>query len=229
MNKLVFFDLDGTIINNPSSENRFIYFLMKNGHLGLKQIWECLVFLCKWSRYFKCEVLVKNKAYLTNLSVSDVVALAAQFTHQNLLPCIRPALRQCIDEHHRVGDFVVLLTGSPDFIADIFAKHLAIDELQAARFAHYHNCGNSVDASSNVATALFSNEPPLQHPYAAEKLKIAIDVCAKHRVNIADTIAYGNSIHDYALLNACGIPIAVTPDCSLRKIALSKGWKIINL
>jgi len=216
MTKLVFFDLDGTLIDGPSSEIQFFLFLLQKCYFGFRQALASFVFIGRWFGHFKKEVFVKDKAYLNGLPVSDITSLATQFTQQRLLPSVRAHIKQRLDEHLRNKDIVILLTGSPDFIASVFAEHFGISELYATKFV------------LNANNDRFSEEPPTQHPYALEKLKIAKVVCDKYKMPISETIAYANSIHDYALLNACGVPIVVTPDRKLRRVAAAKNWTVID-
>lgn len=214
MTTLVFFDLDGTLIDNPSSEKRFIFHLLKKGYFGWRQVWASFVFTLKWIWRFKLEIVVKNKGYLAGLPIDKINSLGTAFAKDRLLPLLRPHIASYIDEHQKQGDLVILLTGSPNFIADVFAKKCGINEVLATLYA--------------TNSHFFLNQPPLQHPYGEEKLKIAQAACRQHNVDIKTTVAYGNSIHDRAILEACGTPIAVTPDRRLRRMAKTRGWRILE-
>lgn len=214
MAKLVFFDLDGTLIDNPSSEIQFFFFLLKKRYFGWKQLCACVLFFFRWLWHFKGEIFIKNKAYFYGLSVDEITQIAVQFTEQKLLPTVRPQIKKILDEHRQNKDNIVLLTGAPEFVANVFAEYFGVSDLYATK----------IDNDKGY----FTNAPLLQHPYALEKLKIAYKACDKYQVKIADTIAYANSIHDYALLNACGMPIVVTPDKKLRHVAEIRNWTIID-
>ena len=214
MKKLVLFDLDGTIINNPSSENSYILWLMRTGRLGIKQYFFATKFIFKWIWRFKMQVFVKNKSYLSRLSVNKITQEAQHFTQTYLLSRIRPNIEKLIEQHRANGDIIVLLTGAPEPIAKKFAAHLNITEIASTLLSHENG--------------IFTCLPPKQHPYGYEKLTLAQQICTKHNISIKDAVAYANSIHDQFLLNAVGTPIAVTPDRRLRKIAENKKWEIID-
>lgn len=214
MQPIVFFDLDGTILHGLSSENRFILHLLKNRRLGIKQISSAFLYLFKWAPRFKQYIFVKNKAYLTDLSVQNIEALAKKYVQTKLAKLIRPALVAKIKMHQAKGDHVILLTGSPDFLANELAKYLNISEIHATVLAKHGD--------------IFTNLPPLQHPYAEEKLLLAKNICQQHNCELSQCYAYGNSIHDFILLKNVGHPVAVTPDRKLRKKATELNWEIIN-
>lgn len=215
MTKLVFFDLDGTILDGISSENAFFFHLLLNGYIGLKQFLVTTYYLIKWLPKFKLHVFIKNKAYLCGLSTQEIDALAKKFVKEKLLQNIRPALRARIEEHRAAGDHLVLLTGSLEFLAREFAKDLKIEEICAT------NCVRHFGR--------FTHFLPSQHPYAIDKLRLANQLCKKYNVELSECVAYGNSINDRFILKAVGKAIAVTPHRSLRKIAKKEGWEIIEM
>lgn len=214
MKKIVFFDLDGTLTDNPSSEKLFFSWLLFHGYIGLRQIFATLLFFIKWLPKFKQQVFVKNKGYLYNLSVEKVAALGREFATNKLLPRVRARMQKILNQHLAAGDLVILLTGSPDFIAEVFAEYLEIPKVYAMQYA--------------TQDGRFANLPPLQHPYAHGKLELIKRICTEYKFDIKNTVAYANSIHDFALLQAVGVPIAVTPDRKLRKIATAQGWEILS-
>lgn len=214
MQKLVFFDLDGTLINNPSSEKLYVFWLLAHGHIGIKQIIYSLKFIGKWLHKFKSEIMVKNKAYLCGLPVEETIQKAKQFTRQKLLPRLRSHIIERLKQHQAQGDTIILLTGAPKFIAEVFAKQLEIFETRAAEFYHTNN--------------RFNDWPPSQHPFAQEKVTVAQKVCEKYNTNLCNSIAYANSIYDLALLEKVGRAVVVTPDRKLRRIAVQRKWEIIE-
>lgn len=213
MRKLVFFDLDGTLINNPSSENLYLFWLFVHGYIGIKQVICVLKFIGKWLCKFKSEILIKNKAYLCGLPMEETIQKAKQFAKIKLLPRLRLYVVERLKQHQANGDIIVLLTGAPKFIAEVFAKQLEIFEIKATEFSCFNN--------------YFSDLPPSQHPFAQEKVTVAQKVCAKYNSDFRNSIAYANSIHDLALLEKVGRAVVVTPDRKLRHIAMQRNWEII--
>ena len=188
--------------------------LLTHGYIGIKQIIHTLRFTTRWFSRFKSEIIVKNKAYLYDLPLEQTIQKSQQFATEKLLPRLRPRIVEILKKHQANGDIIILLTGAPKFIADIFAKQLEIYEIQATEFSVFNN--------------RFGDDPALQHPFAQEKVTVAEKVCAKYKFNISNSIAYANSIHDLALLEKVGKAIAVTPDNKLRRAALQKNWEIID-
>jgi len=213
MKKLVFFDLDGTILEGFSSENLFALYLLKHGHIRLKQLIVSILCVIKAFPKFKHHAFIKNKAYLYGLSTKKINILAKRFVKRHLLRRIRPKLKHRIEKHRQNGDRLILLTGSPDFLANELAKDLHMDEVLATK------CHKKLGK--------FTYLSPIQQPYAKEKFKLAIKICKREGVDLKDCVAYGNSINDRFILEAVGQPVAVTPHKRLLKIAKKKNWEII--
>jgi len=212
-NRIAFFDLDGTILGGMNSERAFFFYLIKKRHIGLKHLFQYWMFLLKWLPKYKLQVFVQNKAYLAGIPKNKIKQLAKEYVTTKLLKKIRPQLVERIEQHRKNGDILVLLTGSPSFIAKVFAKHLNIDNIEPSYCV--------------IKNDYFTDLPPTQNPFAEEKLAIAKRSCQQYQANLQDCFAYGNSIYDATLLSAVGNAIAATPDIRLRKLAKKNNWEII--
>ena len=211
---LALFDADGTLFPNPSSESRFIRHLMRRGRLGPAQLYHACAFMVRaWPCYGR-HVGRKNKAYLCGLRTEEIATLARTFVAEEIVPRLRPALLARIRAHRDRGDRLVLLTGTPEFIARPLAAHLEMDEVVATRPA--------------VRDGRFTADPPLRHPLGLEKLDLARDLGQRLGIPAKDWTAYGDSRYDIPLLEHCGQAVAVTPDAHLAALAKARGWEILN-
>ncbi len=156
----------------------------------------------------------KDKAYLAGLPCADVEALVSGWVRRSaprwwFAPCLERLRR-----HQAAGDTVVLLSGTPQFLADALARELgnvrAIGTLCAA------------------AAGRFLALPPLRHPFGAGKPELVKALCAELHVPATDVFAYGDSVHDLPLLRLAAHPVAVRPDTALRAEAESAGWEILG-
>lgn len=155
----------------------------------------------------------KNKTYLAGLSTSAIAALGEAFALTKLRPALHPVVKQRLDDHLQAGDTVVLLTGTPDFIARPLAAILGIPMTSAAACPY---------AENHFIAAL-----PTVHPYGEAKRRIADQLCRDHGRSLAESAAYANAFSDLPLLDAVGRPVAVFPDRRLRRVATARGWDII--
>ena len=211
---LVFVDVDGTLICGPPSERLFLLRLVARGLVGPPQLLSALVFLFRWGGTYGRRTWRKDKAYLDGLAVGEVAALARAFVDDVLLERLRPAVLRRLEAHRRAGETVVVLSGTPDFIAAPLAERLGIGLTRATHCAER-------DGS-------FASDPPAFHPFAEEKLRCAAELAQTYGAELSECAAYGDSIFDAPLLGAVGRPVAVFPDRGLRRAALRAGWEVLE-
>ncbi len=209
------FDVDGTLLTGPhSSESLFVRDLLRRRVIGVPQIAAAGWFMLANGWRYRRHVLRKNKAYLAGLALDDVAALARAFAERDLARLIDRAVLQRIEEHRRAGDVILLLTGTPDFLARPLAERIGADGWQGARYA--------------LRDGRFAAAPPVRHPLGIDKIAAADDLCARHGAELARAAAYADSIHDLALLARVARPIAVRPDRRLARAARARSWEIIG-
>jgi phosphoserine phosphatase len=211
---LVLVDLDGTLIDAPSSERRFIAELTRKGVLGPAQWWAAGAFLLRYGARFGRDVTRKNKAYLAGLHCEKIEALGAEFVVRILIPALRAFMLERLQRHLSADDKVVLLTGAPDFLAAPLAQHLG---LAACCATVCHRLGDR-----------FTAQPPIRHPFAGDKRRLGEVLCAREGCALTDCTAYADACHDQPLLGAVGRPVAVTPDRGLAQAAVDRGWETLT-
>ena len=211
---LVFFDLDGTLTKGLSIEKRFFVFLLRGRILHLRQLAAFLIFTLRWFTHSRKDVWKKNKAYLTGLRLNKIQHLAEQFVAQVFLANLRPDVKKRLENHLAQRDIVVLLTGTPDFIAWPIAKQLGVTHIAATVCDTKNGC--------------FTSSPPGIHPLGAAKLQIAEQICRNFNTTLDKCTAYADSASDIALLASVSQPVAVYPDNKLRQLARGRGWEVIG-
>ena len=212
--RLALFDIDGTLLNEPSSEKRFMLWLFLKGRIGpIRLLAYALFALCYFPRY-GLKVFAKNKSLLWRRTVGSAEALAREWAAGGLETALYEPCFERLRAHQRAGDIVVLLSGTPSVLADAIAERLGIDNVVATECA--------------VRAGRYGFAPPTVHRVGEAKLASARGLCVRFETTLADTAAYGNSLSDLPLLGACGIPVAVNPDSALAATACEKGWEVVG-
>jgi HAD superfamily hydrolase (TIGR01490 family) len=212
--RAVLFDVDGTLLDKPGTEARFVFYLLRRRVLGWRQLRSALVFFLRWGWRYHGDTARKNKAYLDGLEIAMIGSLAAEFVVREVVPRLRPALVQRLHRHREGGEQVALLTGTPDFIAAPLAGALGIE----------HYCATRCRDDGHR----FLPAPPLRHPLGTSKFTHARRLCAVLGVRLQDCIAYADTARDLPLLSRVRQPVAVTPDRTLRHIARERDWEILD-
>lgn len=211
--RAAFFDLDGTLIHKPSSELRFLHHLLQQRRLGARQLAAGLAFYPRWFWQYRSDVGRKNKAVWAGLAVEDTAAQARQWVEEHFDQLLDPEIAAHLEQCRQDGYRLVLMTGSPDFLARPFAQQLGIQDCIATRCA--------------ASRGRFRAAPPEVHPLAAEKLTLAHRWCREHDVRLRDCTAYGDSHQDYDLLRAVGVAVAVNPDRRMTRLAADHNWQVL--
>lgn len=212
--RLVLFDLDGTLLTGMAAERRLLLRLVSSGRLGPRHALAHLEFLFRYGLRHGRHTNKKNKAYAAGMSVAELEHLGAELAPTLADMLYRPALVR-LRAHLYRGDHVVLLTGTPEFIAEPLGRLLGVGEVCASRW----------QSEAGRLLAL----PPAPHPFGEEKKRLAKQLAERRRLELSEGAAYANAIDDLPLLAAVGESVAVRPDRDLRAIAKSRGWEILDL
>lgn len=212
--RLILFDIDGTLVPGRGSEPRFAAWLWRRGRLGPRQWLGYAYYLLRYLPRFGRNILQKNKAYLTGLPVAGVGVWAADFVAADLQPALYPPAVARLRAHVEAGDHVVLLSGTPDFIAAPLARLLGAQGGYGARCA--------------AAGGVFLAAPPVRHPYGRAKIEAARAIAAEAGLPLERAVAYGDSINDAPLFRVVGSSIVVMPDRRLRAAARREGWESLG-
>ncbi|RJS91589.1 HAD family phosphatase [Salinisphaera sp. Q1T1-3] len=213
--RLIIFDIDGTLVAGASSEARFARFLWQQGALGVRQLLAFAVFTLRYLPRFGRHVMQKNKAYLAGHTHGHISALAERFVAEVLREALSAPVLERLRAHQAAGDTVVLLSGTPQFIADALCEALGADD--------------AIGAVCHTRNGVFTSAPPRRHPYGPTKIDAAEILAARVGLGLASAVAFGDSINDAYLFRAVGEPIAVEPDKRLSAAAAGAGWEVISV
>lgn len=208
-------DVDGTLLTGPrSSEALFIRYMLRNGLLGPRQMGAAAWFMARHGLAHGRHAFRKNKAYLAGLTLVEIAAIAETFTADELTPILDQALLRRMDEHRAAGAPVMLLTGTPDFIAAPLARLVRADGWRGARYA--------------VREGVFQAALPVEHPLGLDKVRAAMALCEEGGSTLRDATAYADSSHDLPLLQGVRRAVVVRPDDKLLAEAKARGWEIMG-
>lgn len=211
---IVFIDIDGTIVKDTSCEKLFIPYLMGKRKLGLKHLFHFAWFALRHFHQYGFNVYKRDKAYLTGLPLLETVQLAQEFVDKILPGHFNRDLLTEMERRRAAGDELVLLSGTPEFLAAPLGKKLGI--------------GNIIACQVPSLNGFYTSSDPEQHPYGPSKLSLALEYCRKRGGTIQQTAAYADKYSDLPLLEKVGTAVAVNPDNRLFKTARMKGWRVIK-
>jgi phosphoserine phosphatase len=209
------FDLDGTLLPEPSLERRFFAELRRNGRIPWLNYLRWSSEACRLLPQGLIAVQHENKRYLTNVCTS------LAFRYLDSISFLDEGIaRLCW--HAQQKHEIVLITGTLEPLARLAATALEC-ELEAR--------GTSIQpwvCASQLAEYRGSWTGRLVGKALHGPAKVrALETLAGHAdFDLRRSHAYGNSWHDRYLLCAVGHAHAVNPGKALAALANEKDWPI---
>ncbi|MDI6850665.1 MAG: HAD family phosphatase [bacterium] len=197
MNKACFFDLDGTLIPNPSSEIRFLKILFRN-----LQISPSGVVLWLLESLFRYKNFKNSKAYYHGLKVEHVYKVLKS-TQNKIIKAISQKAIDHIEQRREEGYRLFLITGAPDFIAQVVSDYLKLEGYYAS-FLETRN-------------GKFTGKLKGKIPFGKNKEFILKEIAKKEGIELKNSITYADHHKDIYFLKASGNFFAVNPTRKLRK------------
>jgi HAD superfamily hydrolase (TIGR01490 family) len=208
------FDLDRTLIKENSSY-RFGSYLKKNQYISLFPV---LYFVSCYTFHkigflslqaFHAQIF---KLLFKGRPFDPLQKMAVSFLEEHFQHIVyQPALNK-LNQAKESGHYTVILSSSPDFLVELFAKRFGVDEWLATNYAvdseqRFCRVKNVLDGSGKAQFLLNLSR----------------------RLNIAQekTTVYSDSILDLPFLKAAGQALGVNPDSQLRALCEKYEWDII--
>lgn len=213
--RIAFFDLDGTLVSS-NVIHQYNWYARASGDFKRRLRLACDLPRLGWlelnSRRRFNEAFFRHYA---GLHEGWLVENAPQMFRQLLQPALYPGAPPLVEKNRRDGFFTVLLTGSLDFAVQPLAERLQFDRVVSNRLV-FHN---------GIATG------QLVMPIVAEaeKVRAMKAIIAEMDASTSHCRAYSDSASDLPMLEAAGNPTAVNPSARLRRIALNRSWRVLDL
>jgi HAD superfamily hydrolase (TIGR01490 family) len=161
--------------------------------------------------------MARTRDYLAQLCKGWQVEQVQQIVRETLDELINPYVyaeaAALIGEHRAAGRDVVLVSGSGDEMVRPIGEALGITDVIASRMV--------------VIDGRYTGEIDF---YAAGENKVTEvhKLAAERGYDLSDSFAYSDSVTDVPLLSSVGHPTAVNADRGLRRVALERGWPMLE-
>jgi putative phosphoserine phosphatase/1-acylglycerol-3-phosphate O-acyltransferase len=210
-----FFDLDGTLIPEPSLESRFFSALRKNHAVPLANyFWWGVEALRLLPKGFLA-IQHGNKQYLKGLS-PDLV-----FRHMDSISFFEEAIARVL-WHVRQAHEIILVSGTPEALAQLAASALECELESRGVQARPHVCATVLSEIHGRWTGNIAGEAL----YGAAKARAVQNFAKQKHVDLSKSHAYGDSLLDRHFLGVVGHAHAVNAGKELAAIANERNWPI---
>jgi HAD superfamily hydrolase (TIGR01490 family) len=208
------FDVDHTITRRST----VVRFMMRAIARGLAP-WRLAVALPWYGLAYRLGFLRprdRDEAFpsLRGIARADLEALAAETFRERVRGDMNPKVESLIRRRIADGRRVVLATSSLDIIVAPLAAHLGVRDVIAT----------TLEFEDGLATGRVAGRPL----FWGEKQQRVLAFIREEGGDPRRCSFHSDSIYDLPLLEAVGEPVAVNPDIRLRRIAVRRGWPIID-
>ena len=213
-----FFDLDKTIIAK-SSTLAFARPLSRAGILSKRALLKAAFAQAYYSMFGadhdQLEKVREELGVLTKgWDKAEIEQLVEETVDEVVSPLVYAEALAIIDEHHRAGRKVVVISSSPVEVVAPLGKYLGADEVIGTR--------PEIDDGGKYTGLLEF------YAYAEGKAIAIREMAETDGLSLADCYAYSDSATDAPMLEAVGHPVAVNPDRELRDLAEERDWLIVE-
>jgi HAD superfamily hydrolase (TIGR01490 family) len=212
-----FFDLDKTIIAG-SSTLAFSGPLRDRGLIGRRALLrsgyaQLLLMVSGADADFMERMRSRISALCTGWDAAEVRSVIERSIHEILPSMIYTEAVELISEHREHGHHIVVVSASGMEMVGPIADALGADVAMGTRM--------------EVADGRYTGKIDF-YCYGEGKARAARTLADERGYRLADCYAYSDSITDLPLLEVVGHPRAVNPDRALRRVALRRGWPVLN-
>ena len=151
---------------------------------------------------------------LSRYSMAELQEFHHRFMIQKIEPIMLDKAQDCINQHKKRGDTVLVITASNSFVTAPIVKKYGINQLLATE----------PEIKAGRYTGGVSGKPCFQ----AGKIDKLMPWLQKNEKTLIGSTFYSDSHNDLPLLELVDNPVAVNADKILTKIAEKKGWKVLN-
>ena len=185
---------EGIIVDRQSFQKKNDYFYQQY-ELGLLDIYA-------WAE-FSFEILAQH-------SMNELGELHHKFMIDKIEPIILVKAQNCIDNHKKNGDTVLVITASNTFVTSPIVKRYGIDHLLATE----------PEIKSGRYSGKISGTPCFQ----SGKIDNLMPWMAKNNETLEGSSFYSDSHNDLPLLELVDHPVTINADKILTLEAKKRGW-----
>jgi len=209
------FDVDGTIVHGICAKI-YAKYLYKKKIFSLSFVIKFNFYLLYYLLLIRLNKLDKvraSKKWVKEISnrllVDNAVRLGEECFNKKIKPKLIKGVLDILKKHAKKGDRIILLSNSPNFLLKPLADYLNVKELYGTDFI----CENNKFKAIKL-------------PLCFGKGKT--EIVNKLKIDLKDSYAYSDSIHDLPLLELVKYPHVVNPNRRFKKEALKRDWPVYH-
>jgi HAD superfamily hydrolase (TIGR01490 family) len=210
-----FFDVDGTLIPEPSLERRLFRAVRQSGAIPLVNYFLWAQEALRLLPHGIAAMVNGNKRYWSGVRCDQVLQ------QMELIVFFEEGIERAA-WHARQGHKIVLVTGMPEPLAQMVGRAIECELEARGVGGELLVCATRMEERDGMWTGRLQGEAM----YGEEKSRVVKRVAQGHRIDLRSSHAYGNSLLDRPMLAAVGHAHVVNPGRDLAAVANECNWEI---
>jgi HAD superfamily hydrolase (TIGR01490 family) len=212
-----FFDLDRTLIRR-SSVLALAGTFRDRGLISrldlLRSAWLQLLFAARGASDERVRFAAEDgMRLLAGFPVADLQHLLGDAMEPVLRPLVYAEPLRLVQRHREQGERVYIVSATLQEIVEHIADDLDFD--------------GAVGSTCEIVDGVYTGKP-LRGAHGEGKAQAVRELASSEGLDLDECTAYSDSHSDVPFLEAVGHPVAVNPDTALRKVALERGWPVLE-
>ena len=217
MSSAAFFDLDRTLIRR-SSVLALAGTFRERGLISrldlLRSAWLQLLFAARGASDERVRFAAEDgMRLLAGFSVADLQHLLGDAMEPVLRPLVYAEPLRLVQQHRERGERVYIVSATLQEIVQHIADDLGFD--------------GAIGSTCEIVDGVYTGKP-LRGAHGEGKAQAVRELASSEGLDLDECTAYSDSHSDVPFLEAVGHPVAVNPDTALRKVALERGWPVLE-
>ena len=217
------FDVDGTLVAQPSLEWRFLAALWRSKQIPVKNYFLWLSRALRLALQGPDMIRHANKMYLRGVRVQEAARWAKPVRAGMAVPLLPSAVER-VAWHAAQGHTIVLVSGTLAPLARRVAAALGMKLALRGIAGRIDLCATELEEIDGKWSGEIVGEAVVGDAKARTVRRFA----SERGLTLSQCYAYADQASDRWMLEAVGWPIVVNPSRALARIARQKGWLVLN-
>jgi HAD superfamily hydrolase (TIGR01490 family) len=218
-----FFDVDGTLLGGPSLERRMFRALLYRRMIPAGNFALWMAEAMRLGLRGIAAARQGNKMYLRGVSPEAASAVAERVAGTGHISFFPEAVER-VAWHAAQGTRIVLISGTLQILAECAARSLEAALLERGVGTAIYVCATQPEEIRGRWTGRVAGEPMFGRAKATSIQGLA----ARMGWDLGSCFAYGDSVHDQAMLACVGHAMAVNASPAMRRAAVREGWGVVE-
>jgi HAD superfamily hydrolase (TIGR01490 family) len=150
---------------------------------------------------------------LNGFSVEEMQHLVGDSMETVLRPLVYEEPLNLVQQHRARGERVYIVSATLQEIVQHIADDLGFD--------------GAIGSTCEIVDGVYTGRT-LRAAHGVGKANALRELATAEGLDLAESMAYSDSYSDVPFLEAVGHPIAANPDRKLRRIAVARGWPVVD-